>query len=241
MNKNRIAIIGHSAEDPEGVALVCDFAIQAAIQGYYILTGGNGYLAKEIRNNLLRQKLGSRLVEIPLTENSNIANDYMRLQCNLGFLRNYLLVASADYVVASGGGAGTLSELAMAWQLHRPICIVGPERGWALVGSWWLDHRNIQKIFHAKTLDAVFNWLKDISQSDQAESYGNELNHQHQVINFFNTNKEWEIISTENESDLRISVPRRVLEGMTFPNGVAIDMGGGAGVDTLFLAKSLLT
>jgi hypothetical protein len=39
----------------------------------------------------------------------------------MGHARNVLVVATADAVVAIGGGAGTLSEMALAWQLGRPL------------------------------------------------------------------------------------------------------------------------
>jgi uncharacterized protein (TIGR00725 family) len=42
-----------------------------------------------------------------------------------------LIVANADGVVAIGGGAGTLSELALAWQLRRPIVAFADASGWA--------------------------------------------------------------------------------------------------------------
>ena len=40
------------------------------------------------------------------------------------------LVANSEVVVAIGGGAGTLSEIAFAWQFKRPIIAIGKE-GWA--------------------------------------------------------------------------------------------------------------
>ncbi len=51
------------------------------------------------------------------------ANDWVdvAVPTNLGFARNALVVGMADVVIAVGGGAGTLSELAMAWQLDKPI------------------------------------------------------------------------------------------------------------------------
>lgn len=39
----------------------------------------------------------------------------------LGHARNVLVVASADAVVAVGGGTGTLSEIALALKLGRPV------------------------------------------------------------------------------------------------------------------------
>ena len=40
------------------------------------------------------------------------------------------MVANSEVVVAIGGGAGTLSEIAFAWQFKRPIISIGNE-GWA--------------------------------------------------------------------------------------------------------------
>lgn len=51
------------------------------------------------------------------------------LPTGLGHLRN-ALVARSDAVVAIGGGAGTLSELAMAWLFDR-LCIAYRVAGWS--------------------------------------------------------------------------------------------------------------
>jgi hypothetical protein len=49
----------------------------------------------------------------------------------LGFARNVLVVLASDGVVLCGGGTGTLSEAALAWQYGRPICALRPSGGWA--------------------------------------------------------------------------------------------------------------
>lgn len=68
--------------------------------------------------------------------------------------RNVLVVAAADVVLAIGGGAGTLSELALAWQLGKPIVVLG-QRGWAgRVAGECLDGRSDQPIHAA---DSVAN------------------------------------------------------------------------------------
>ena len=48
----------------------------------------------------------------------------------LSLARNVVLVAMADVVVAVGGGAGTLSEIALAWQLGRPVVALAGSGGW---------------------------------------------------------------------------------------------------------------
>jgi uncharacterized protein (TIGR00725 family) len=59
----------------------------------------------------------------------------------LGHLRN-ALVANADVVIAIGGKAGTLSEIALAWIGHRPVVALGAS-GWSgrLAGSAVDDRR----------------------------------------------------------------------------------------------------
>lgn len=49
----------------------------------------------------------------------------------LGHARNALTALAGDAVVAIGGGAGTLSELAFAWMHGRPIVVVAGSGGWA--------------------------------------------------------------------------------------------------------------
>lgn len=43
----------------------------------------------------------------------------------VGHARNVILVASVDAVIACGGGWGTLSEIAHAARLERPVVILG--------------------------------------------------------------------------------------------------------------------
>jgi predicted Rossmann-fold nucleotide-binding protein len=56
------------------------------------------------------------------------------------------MVASADVVLAIGGRAGTLTELALAWELSRPVVVVGTTAGWAteLAGRGLDDRRTDQ-------------------------------------------------------------------------------------------------
>ena len=53
------------------------------------------------------------------------------LPTGLGLARNVLVVASADAVIAIGGRSGTLSEIALAWQLGRPVIAIDGHGGWA--------------------------------------------------------------------------------------------------------------
>lgn len=77
------------------------------------------------------------------TYNACDANPWVDVALPTGMhhARNALVVASGDVVIAVGGGAGTLSELSLAWALGRPVIAV-ESGGWAerLAGSK-LDER----------------------------------------------------------------------------------------------------
>lgn len=65
------------------------------------------------------------------------------LATGMNLARN-IIVANADAVVAIGGGAGTLSEIALAWQLRRPV-IGLVASGWSQnLGGTRLDRRQRQ-------------------------------------------------------------------------------------------------
>jgi hypothetical protein len=62
-----------------------------------------------------------------------------------------VLVSTADVVVAIGGGAGTLSELAAAWQLGKPVVAVG-DAGWAgRIAGQAIDGRRSDVVVAAAT------------------------------------------------------------------------------------------
>ena len=62
----------------------------------------------------------------------------------MNFARNTVLVAMADVVVAVGGGSGTLSEIALAWQHGKPIVALDLGEGWSarLAGERLDDRRD---------------------------------------------------------------------------------------------------
>lgn len=66
-------------------------------------------------------------------ESAAEANPYIdiALPTGMGIARNVLIVRAADILIAAGGGAGTLSEIAIAWQLRKPVLCVTRFGGWA--------------------------------------------------------------------------------------------------------------
>jgi len=145
--RSLISIIGdrNVADGTDQAKLLVDLGHALVSARYRIITGGLGDLPKLVASGARDSPDytdGDLIAILPghdPTEAVGVAD--IVLPTGLDVARN-VLVASADAVIAVGGGAGTLSEAALAWQLHRPIL------GWT--GSGWskslagkpMDHRS---------------------------------------------------------------------------------------------------
>ncbi len=135
MPRALLAIVG------DGNALPGSPAYEAALEagrlaidvGFRVLTGGLGGVMEAACRGARaskRYREGDTVGLLP-GHDPRAANSFVDIviPTGLGHLRN-ALVAHADAVIAVGGGAGTLSEMAMAW-IHNRI-IVGLELpGWS--------------------------------------------------------------------------------------------------------------
>ena len=85
------------------------------------------------------------------------------VRTGLGAMRNHLVVRSADLVVAVSGGAGTLSEMAIAWQERKPVAVLRGTGGWSdkLAGAT-LDHRERPAIHGCDSVDEVVAWAHSL-------------------------------------------------------------------------------
>jgi len=61
--------------------------------------------------------------------------------------REFVLVNSCDVIICISGGSGTLTEIAIAYQLNIPIVVIGKTRGWSeKLANTYLDERKRLKI-----------------------------------------------------------------------------------------------
>lgn len=85
---------------------------------------------------------------------ASAANPFVDLVVPTGmnYARNTILVAMADVVVAVGGGSGTLSEIALAWQHDKPIVGLDLGEGWsARLAGERLDPRRDDAVHPARS------------------------------------------------------------------------------------------
>ena len=70
----------------------------------------------------------------------------------MGGGREYTLVLSCDVIIAIGGGSGTLTEIAIAYQAGIPIVTIDKFDGWAKeLSNKYLDDRKRLKCISAST------------------------------------------------------------------------------------------
>jgi hypothetical protein len=129
-----VAVIGNNTATEESSELAEQIGREIVDRGYRLVTGGLGGImeaASRGARSSARYREGDVIGILPGGEAAR-ANVYVDivLPTNLGHARNVLVVGSADAVVAVGGGAGTLTEIAMAWQLKKPVIALQVE-GWS--------------------------------------------------------------------------------------------------------------
>ncbi len=120
-----ISIIGPS-DAPQDVLRVAEEAGACVARAGAVLVTGGGGGAMEAACRGAKQAGGLTLGILPGASRYE-GNRYldMSIPTGMGEMRNALVVRSSDAVLAVGGGFGTLSEIALALKLDKPIAGVG--------------------------------------------------------------------------------------------------------------------
>ena len=127
-----IAVCGASEADDEQCFLAEDVGAALAEAGAVVLSGGLGGVMEAACRGA-RSKRGHTIGLLPGLDRA-AANGWVEfaLPTGMGELRNGLLVRAADAVIAIGGSAGTLTEVAFA--LRTGVPVVGLGLAWELEG-----------------------------------------------------------------------------------------------------------
>lgn len=160
-----IAVIGNGDPDPERDLLAEELGAALGRNGWGVVCGGLGGVMEAACRGVKSAAPDAPTVAIlPGTERS-AANPHadIVIATGLGYARNLLVVLSADAVVAVGGASGTLSEMAHAWQLGKPLCALAGAEGWAarLAGER-LDRRRSDTVFSARSVEEAEAWLRRV-------------------------------------------------------------------------------
>ena len=144
MNPNhrqkRIAVIGAGTCDPETKKLADEVGWRIAKAGAILICGGMSGVMEAAAQGA--KKGNGMTIGILPSYNPNDANIYIDIPIStgLGHARNVIVVASSDAVIAVGGEYGTLSEIALALKLNKPVIALK---------SWHLRQTDKIKIAHS--------------------------------------------------------------------------------------------
>ena len=120
-----IAIIGARACDDEVTQIAEQMGCLLAKHGYTIICGGlSGVMEAACKG--AKANNGTTIGILP-GDNPDDANPHVdiAIATGMGVSRNLIIIRSAIAVVAINGGFGTLSELAFALQLQKPVVGLG--------------------------------------------------------------------------------------------------------------------
>lgn len=179
LHRRRIAAVIGSARASDGQRQLAEQLGEALVDnGFRVMTGGlTGVMDAALRGarRSANYREGDTVAVLP-TYDASTASAFADITMCTGMnhARNVILVASASVVLAIGGRAGTLSELALAWELARPIIAVGPSEGWAdALAGRAIDDRFTQPIHGPLTPTAAAALAATLAVSTvDARSFG---------------------------------------------------------------------
>ena len=171
--RSSICVVGHARLPDGDRRLVLAFEVGRGLidAGYRLVTGGMGGVMEAAHRGARASESwfeGAGIGILPDSDCSK-ANPYVdiAIPTGMGHLRNSV-VAHADAVIAIGGGAGTLSEAALAWNYGR--LIIGLRcGGWSeRLSDAPIDerrrypHMSGDKVYGADTADEAVTLLRKL-------------------------------------------------------------------------------
>lgn len=125
-----IGVMGGGSCSTETHQMAEELGRLIAQAGYALLTGGRPAGVMEAASRGASQAGGLVIGVLP-DDHPSYANEYVdiAIATSMGDGRNLINVLSSDVVVACQGGAGTLSEIALAIKSNRPLILLDFDPG----------------------------------------------------------------------------------------------------------------
>lgn len=160
MKKIQIGVMG-SAEDLNygNDALECAKEIGKLIaksENILVYGAEKEYSSLSTNAAIVANKYGGITVGVTFGKKKDIYGDFrptvlIPSGLDIGGGREFTLVLSCDVIIAIGGGSGTLTEMAIAYQAGIPIICIDKYNGWAKeMANKYFDERERIKCLSAK-------------------------------------------------------------------------------------------
>jgi uncharacterized protein (TIGR00725 family) len=158
-----ISVVGGADSTPQTLEFAERVGESVAKHGAALICGGLGGVMEAACKGA--KKYDGLTVGLLPTNSRSDANPYVDIviPTGLGYSRNFLVAKASDAVIAIGGAAGTLSEMAIAWFSDRPIVAIAGSGGWAqkLAGTK-IDDRREDQVYAAETPEEALSIIAKI-------------------------------------------------------------------------------
>ncbi len=119
-----VSVIGASRATPELAAKAEELGELLAERGLVVVCGGREGVMEAVARGVKRAG-GVSIGILPEADRHRAAPDLTYTVCSaMGYARNLSVVASGDVVIALGGAWGTLSEIALARNVGKPVILL---------------------------------------------------------------------------------------------------------------------
>lgn len=157
-NTKIVAVIGGGECDTKIAKLAYEVGKNLAEKGYTLVCGGLGGVMEFASKGAFEN--GGTTIGILPSEDTKTANPYIKIPIatGMGIGRNIVIIRTAQVVVAIDGKFGTLSEIAFALQLGKPIFSLQ---------SWEID----PKVKQVKDVQELMKELGKLKDNDKFQQY----------------------------------------------------------------------
>ena len=146
-----IGIMGGGSGSPEVLKSAHRLGMLIASQGWVLLNGGRNTGVMDASARGAKEKGGLTVGILPDTDTRG-ASEFIDIPIatGMGHARNSINVLSSDIVVACPGGAGTMSEIALALKNSKPVVLLNHEHE-----KWFERYEKSGQLQHATTPEEV--------------------------------------------------------------------------------------
>lgn len=154
--RKQILVIGFGKDHCPELAYKAAYQVGLGVarRGGLLISGGLGGVMEAASRGA--KDGGGFVIGIIPQDEKTAANDFCDavIATGMGFARDFLTAYSADAVIVVGGGAGTMIEIAAAYQKKIPIVAVKGTGGVAdrLVDTY-IDDRKIERVLGENTAE----------------------------------------------------------------------------------------
>ena len=159
-----ISVIGGANSSADVLDIAEAVGREIAKKGAVLACGGLGGVMEAACRGA--KNAGGTTLGILPSDSKRDANQFVdyAVPTGLGYARNFLVAKTGDAVIAIGGSAGTLSEIAISWFSDKPVVAMSNSGGWAAkMAGQRIDERRDDIVYSASTaeeaVDIIFREL----------------------------------------------------------------------------------